>query len=85
VAAFKDAVVIKWPQKVAVVSDDISSPNSRTFTFRGHNARDLGESTPPSPTACAGAQKRKARDTLWRRRLNSARAAGRGRVLEGMT
>ena len=32
-----------------------------------------------------GAQRRKARDTLWRRKLNSARAAGRGRVLESMS
>jgi len=31
------------------------------------------------------AQRRKAMDTLWRRRLNSARAAGRGRVLESMS
>jgi len=31
------------------------------------------------------AQRRKAMDALWRRRLNSARAAGRGRVLESMS
>jgi len=46
-------------------------------------ADTVGESTPPS--AGAGAQKREARDTLLRRRLNSARAAGRGRVLESMS
>ena len=41
-------------------------PDSRRFTFRGHNAQTLGESTPPSPmgAAAAGAQRRKARQTL---------------------
>ena len=55
--------LIKWSQKVAVVCDNITGLRSIPAHFGAIMPETLGESTPPSATASAGAKKQKARQT----------------------